>query len=92
MPRGRLEDREKFTTGQVARLIGASRNTVVRFIQEGSIRARRTAGGWYVIPRGELVQFLWDLTFSRNTPPRIWQAASDAYETLSKPFKPKKPQ
>jgi excisionase family DNA binding protein len=87
---GRIQDRQKFTTGQVARLIDASRNTVVRFIQEGSIRARRTAGGWYVIPRAELVQFLWDLTFSKSTPPRIWRAATAAYEILTQPAPPRK--
>lgn len=74
---------QRFTTGELARLIAASRNTVVRYIEEGRLRARRTAGGWYVIERPEAVDFLWDLSFSKQTPLRIWQAASKAYETLN---------
>ena len=73
----------RFTTGELARLIAASRNTVVRYIEEGRLRARRTAGGWYVIERPEVVDFLWDLSFSKQTPLRIWQAATRAYEVLS---------
>jgi excisionase family DNA binding protein len=73
----------RFTTGELARLIAASRNTVVRYIEEGRLRARRTAGGWYVIDRPEAVDFLWDLSFSKQTPPRIWQAANRAYEVLN---------
>ena len=72
----------RFTTGELARLIGASRNTVVRYIEEGRLRARRTAGGWYVVDRREAVDFLWDLAFSKQTPLRIWQSASVAYEKL----------
>jgi excisionase family DNA binding protein len=73
----------RFTTGELARLIAASRNTVVRYIEEGRLRARRTAGGWYVIDRPEVVDFLWDLSFSKQTPLRIWQAATRAYEALN---------
>jgi excisionase family DNA binding protein len=73
----------RFTTGELAKLIAASRNTVVRYIEEGRLRARRTAGGWYVIDRPEAVDFLWDLSFSKQTPLRIWQAANKAYETLN---------
>ena len=73
----------RFTTGELAKLIAASRNTVVRYIEEGRLRARRTAGGWYVIDRPEAVDFLWDLSFSKQTPLRIWQAANRAYETLN---------
>lgn len=73
----------RFTTGELARLIAASRNTVVRYIEEGRLRARRTAGGWYVIDRPEVVDFLWDLSFSKQTPLRIWQAATRAYEVLN---------
>ena len=83
MRKGRLEDRQKFTTGQFARLVESSRTTVVRWIEEGRLRARRTVGGWYIIPRAEAVDFLWDLAFSKRTPLRIWQAASAAYEKLS---------
>jgi excisionase family DNA binding protein len=77
------EDRERYSTGDLARLIQASRTTVVRWIEEGRLRARRSVGGWYIIPRDEVVQFLWDLTFSKDTPIRIWQAASAAYERLT---------
>jgi excisionase family DNA binding protein len=93
MSRVRLEDREKFSTGHLARLIQASRTTVVRWIEEGRLRARRTVGGWYVIPRDEVVNFLWDLSFSKETPLRIWRAATLAYEEMTKPKKmePAKP-
>jgi excisionase family DNA binding protein len=84
MPKGRIEDREKFSTGHLARLIQASRTTVVRWIEEGRLRARRTVGGWYVIPRDEVINFLWDLSFSKETPLRIWRAATLAYEEMTK--------
>jgi excisionase family DNA binding protein len=74
----------RFTTGELARLISASRNTVVRYIQDGRLRARRTAGGWYVVDFREALDFLWDLSFSKDTPLRIWRAASLAYDDLSK--------
>ena len=94
MPKGRIEDREKFSTGHLARLIQASRTTVVRWIEEGRLRARRTVGGWYVIPREEVINFLWDLSFSKGTPLRIWRAATLAYEEMTKkkadPQKPAK--
>jgi excisionase family DNA binding protein len=83
MPRIPLKQRAKFTTGDVAELIQASRNTVVRYIQDGRLRARRTVGGWYVASREELVSFLWDLSFSKDTPLRVWRAATLAYEELS---------
>ena len=85
MPKIRLEDREKFSTGHLATLIQASRTTIVRWIEEGRLRARRTVGGWYVIPREEVVNFLWDLSFSKETPLRIWRAATLAYEEMTKP-------
>lgn len=83
MGRGSGGPAARFTTGELARLISASRNTVVRYIEEGRLRARRSAGGWYVVERAEAVDFLWDLAFSKRTPLRIWQAASAAYEKLS---------
>jgi excisionase family DNA binding protein len=83
MAKGRIEDREKFSTGHLARLIQASRTTVVRWIEEGRLRARRTVGGWYVIPRDEVINFLWDLSFSKETPLRIWRAATLAYEEMT---------
>jgi len=98
MAKPRVEDREKFSTGHLATLIQASRTTVVRWIEEGRLRARRTVGGWYVIPRDEVINFLWDLSFSKETPLRIWRAATLAYEEMTKPkpdpakaAKPKKP-
>jgi excisionase family DNA binding protein len=99
MPKVRLEDREKFSTGHLARLIQASRTTIVRWIEEGRLRARRTVGGWYMIPRDEVINFLWDLSFSKETPLRIWRAATLAYEEMTKqpktastkPGKPEKP-
>ena len=92
MPKIRLEDREKFSTGHLAQLIQASRTTIVRWIEEGRLRARRTVGGWYVIPRDEVINFLWDLSFSKETPLRIWRAATLAYEEMTKPkSEPKKP-
>jgi excisionase family DNA binding protein len=89
MPKMRLEDREKFSTGHLAALIQASRTTIVRWIEEGRLRARRTVGGWYVIPRDEVINFLWDLSFSKETPLRIWRAATLAYEEMTKQPKTK---
>lgn len=79
------EQRARFSTGQLADLIQASRNTIVRYIEEGRLRARRSAGGWYVISREEVVQFLWDLSFSRKTPLQMWRAATLAYEKMTQP-------
>ena len=84
MPKMRVEDRQKFSTGHLASLIQASRTTVVRWIEEGRLRARRTVGGWYVIPREEVINFLWDLSFSKETPLKIWRAATLAYEEMTK--------
>src|SRR5215204_4956791 len=83
MRKVRIEDREKFSTGHLAELIQASRTTVVRWIEEGRLRVRRTVGGWYVIPREEVISFLWDLSFSKGTPLRIWRAATLAYEEMT---------
>jgi excisionase family DNA binding protein len=84
MPKIRVEDRTKFSTGHLATLIQASRTTIVRWIEEGRLRARRTVGGWYIIPRDEVINFLWDLSFSKETPLRIWRAATVAYEEMTK--------
>lgn len=91
MAKVRLEERARFSTGQLAELVQASRNTIVRYIEEGRIRARRSAGGWYIIPRDEVVHFLWDLSFSKNTPLRMWRAATLAYERMSEAKKPAPP-
>ncbi|HZE98961.1 MAG TPA: helix-turn-helix domain-containing protein [Planctomycetota bacterium] len=94
MAKVRIEDRDKFSTGHLARLVQASRTTVVRWIEEGRLRARRTVGGWYVVTRDEVINFLWDLSFSKETPLRIWRAATLAYEEMTKkkvePLKPGK--
>jgi len=82
--------RKKASTGHLATLIQASRTTVVRWIEEGRVRARRTVGGWYVISREEVINFLWDLSFSKETPLRIWRAATLAYEEMTKPKDAKK--
>jgi hypothetical protein len=37
-----------------------------------------------VIPRNEVINFLWDLSFSKETPLRIWRAATLAYEEMTK--------
>jgi excisionase family DNA binding protein len=84
MGKARRGPGSRFTTGELARLISASRNTVVRYIMDGRLRARRTAGGWYVVDFREALDFLWDLSFSKDTPLRIWRAASLAYDDLSK--------
>ena len=92
MAKVRIEDREKFSTGHLAQLIQASRTTVVRWIEEGRLRARRTVGGWYVVTREEVINFLWDLSFSKETPLRIWRAATLAYEEMTaKKAEPAKP-
>ena len=44
----------------------------------------------YVIDRPEAVDFLWDLSFSKETPLRIWRAATLAYEEMTKPKDAKK--
>jgi excisionase family DNA binding protein len=80
----RLQDRAKFTTGDLAELLSTSRNTIVRYIEDGRLRARRTVGGWYVVPRQEVLDFLWDLSFSKQTPLRVWRAATLAYDEMSK--------
>ena len=88
MPKSDKSGRTRYTTGELAELVQASRNTIVRYIEEGKIRARRTVGGWYIIPREEVVAFLWDLSFSKTTPLRMWRAATLAYEELSSAPKP----
>ncbi|HYF01267.1 MAG TPA: helix-turn-helix domain-containing protein [Planctomycetota bacterium] len=84
MARRAVAGQTRFTTGDIARLISASRNTVVRYIEEGRLRARRTVGGWYVVDRVELVDFVWDLSFSKGTPLKVWRAASLAYEQFAR--------
>lgn len=77
------ERQDHFTTGQLAELLGTSRRTIARYIDQGKIRARRTAGGWNVIPRKEVVDFLWDTGYDRRIPPGIRLAAEKAYAKLT---------
>jgi excisionase family DNA binding protein len=77
-----LEDRKRFSTGQLAELIGASRTTIVRWIEEGRLRARRSVGGWYIITREEVMALLFDLGFSKEVPYRIRKAAEEAYPRM----------
>ncbi|MFN3484092.1 MAG: hypothetical protein ACK44W_01195 [Planctomycetota bacterium] len=72
----------EFTTGQVARLIGTTNQTVVRAIRRGLVRARRTAGGWFVLTKDEVLHFLWELSFTRTAAPRLRKAAARAYARL----------
>jgi excisionase family DNA binding protein len=91
MAKARPEERARFSTGELARLVEASRSSIVRYIEEGRIRARRSAGGWYVISREEVIQFLWDLSFSKSTPLRMWRAATLAYEQMTQAPKAEAP-
>jgi excisionase family DNA binding protein len=43
--------KEWLTTGQAAELLGVSRSTVVRYIEAGTLEARRLPGGHWRIPR-----------------------------------------
>jgi excisionase family DNA binding protein len=81
----RLEECARFSAGQLAQLVQASRNTIVRYIEAGRIRAKRRAGGQYVISREEVLNFLWDLSFSKVTPLGMWRAATLAYDRMKKP-------
>lgn len=90
MAKLRVEDRSRFTTGQVAALLGASRTSVVRWIEEGRLRARRTVGGWYMVSREEVIAFLFDIGFSKDVPWRIRQAAEASYEKMNESKPPKK--
>ena len=83
MARVRSGPQTRYSTGELAALVEASRNTIVRYIEEGRIRARRSVGGWYIIPREEVLMFLWDLSFSKQTPLKMWRAATLAYEQMS---------
>lgn len=58
MPGVELRDRTWFTTGQVARLIHMSDDTIARYVRQGVIQATRSPGGRYRISREDLLQFL----------------------------------
>ena len=48
------------TTGQAAELLGVSRSTVVRYIEAGTLDARRLPGGHWRIRRSEAEKLLRD--------------------------------
>ncbi len=83
MGKGRLEDREKFTTGHLAQLLQSSRRTVSRYIEQGKLRARKTVGGWQIVSRQEVLAFLWDAAYDRRIAPAIRVAAAAAYERMN---------
>jgi len=51
MPRKRVR---RYSTIEVAEILGVSRQTVVYWIHKGRLRAERTPGGHYRIPEYEL--------------------------------------
>ena len=83
MAKGRLEDRGKFTTGHLATLLQTSRRTISRYIDQGRIRAKTTVGGWHMVSREEVINFLWDTGFDRSIPPMIRVTASQAYVRMT---------
>jgi len=51
-------DKEYYTTGEAAKIIGVSFRTIKRWIYAGRIRTLKTAGGHYRIPRDEIKRLL----------------------------------
>lgn len=49
---------EWLTTGQAAELLGVSRSTVVRYIEAGTLDARRLPGGHWRIRRSDAEELL----------------------------------
>lgn len=49
---------EHMTPSEVAQLVGYSHVTVLRWIHGGKLRARRSPGGTYRIPRSEVEALL----------------------------------
>jgi excisionase family DNA binding protein len=59
------------TTGQAAELLGVSRSTVVRYIEAGTLDARRLPGGHWRIRRHDAEELLQgDSQSQRSTPAR----------------------
>jgi excisionase family DNA binding protein len=54
---GRREEKEWYTTGEVAKILGVSFRTIKRWIYSGKISATKTAGGHYRISK-EMVERL----------------------------------
>ena len=57
---------EWLTTGQAAALLGISRSTVVRYIEAGTLEARRLPGGHWRIARSDAEKLLRSDSPSRN--------------------------
>ncbi len=55
------------TTGEAAELLGVSRSTVVRYIEAGTLDARRLPGGHWRIRRSEAEKLLRDDSESEPT-------------------------
>lgn len=55
------------TTGQAAELLGVSRSTVVRYIEAGTLEARRLPGGHWRIRRSDAEKLLRDDSASERT-------------------------
>ena len=54
-----MEDMERMLrSGEVAKLLGVDRHTVVRWIKEGKIRAVKLPSGRYRIPESEVRKIL----------------------------------
>ena len=53
-----LDDKKWFTTYEAAKVLGVSPRTVWRWCKSGKIRAGKTPGGYYCIPREELKRVL----------------------------------
>jgi putative resolvase len=49
---------EHMTPSEVAELVGYTHPTVLRWIRSGKLRARRSPGGTYRVPRSEVVLLL----------------------------------
>ncbi len=57
---------EWLTTGQAAELLGVSRSTIVRYIEAGTLDARRLPGGHWRIHRSAAEKLLGDDSESRD--------------------------
>lgn len=62
---------EWLTTGEAARLLGISRSTVVRYIEAGTLDARRLPGGHWRLRRTAVEKLLGDESGERGNGVRI---------------------
>jgi len=58
---------EWLTTGQAAELLGVSRSTVVRYIEAGTLDARRLPGGHWRVRRTDAERLLGSETESERS-------------------------